>query len=277
MNPSDMEKLDELPTLPRAVEDIFHVVNDREAPLSAVAAALAQDPGTVARIVAAANAAFFVGHQTIYTVDDAAVRLGLNRVRVLATSTLLASRFRPEECPAFDQGRYWLRAMSVAMCASKLANYVPLETPSSAAYLAGLLHHAGVLALAYGFPDKTHAVLEGRDAGTREQMTLAAALQESMGIDHRAAGGYVLRRWGVPAPAAVIAETYGDPDYQGDFARLQRLIRVCIGWYRSGYQEVPENDILRALPESKIANIGASCRREDEQLRSFASQLAVAA
>ncbi|MCP1673060.1 HD-like signal output (HDOD) protein [Natronocella acetinitrilica] len=276
MSPPDIKKLDALPALPRAVQEIFHVVNDKDAPLSAVAEALGRDPATVARIVAAANAAFFVGHHTVYTVDDAAVRLGLNRVRVLATSTLLASRFRPQDCPAFDQGRFWLRAMSVAMCASKLANYVPLETPSSAAYLAGLLHHCGVLALAYAYPRECERPLMAYEVD-RDSRRLDDRLSEVLGFGHHAAGAHVLRNWGVPEAAAAIAESYSQDDYDGDYARLQALIRTCIAWYREGYGDMPDSPLLRTLPDTKIANIGASCRREDDQLRSFALQLASAA
>ena len=278
MSPSRIDQLDALPTLPRAVHEIFHIVNDKDAPLSAVAAALGRDPGTVARVIGAANAAFFVRHQTVYSVDDAAVRLGLNRVRVLATSTLLASRFRADACLAFDQSRYWRRAMSVAMCASKLANYVPLETPSGSAYLAGLLHHIGLLCIAHTFPSEADAVLSAREARTGDTPALRQYLREALGMDHHVAGGHVMRRWDVPEAVSAVAEHYGDPAYNGEFARLQGLIRLCIAWFRGGYgDELPDSPLLRTLTQSKLANIGASCRREDEQLRAYAAQLATAA
>ncbi len=273
MSPRDLAKLDALPTLPAAVQRIFQVLNDKDAPLSAVAEALAQDPGTTARIIGAANSAFFISHQAVYSVDDAAVRLGLNRIRILATSTLLASRFRPEHCPAFDQSRFWHQAMSVALCASKLANYVPLETPSGAAYLAGLLHNIGILVNAYAFPEAMNQALltYGRADNDRP---LGVLEQDLLGFNHLESGAAVLKRWDVPQSVVEAVGRWGEPESSRLVPRLAGLVRVCRQWYRSGYMQPPDCELMRVLGERKASNIANSCRREDEQLMVFAQSIA---
>lgn len=271
MTEQDLEKLEELPTLPRFVQDILAVVNDKDAPLAEVARALAVDPGTSGRVVAAANAAFFTGHQPIYSVDDAAMRLGLNRVRVLASTALLSAQLRPEACPAFDQGRFWRASMNVAMCASKLANYVPLETGTPAAYLAGLLHNIGVLANAYTFPDAMQRVLTTAE----DQPHCVAALEtDHLGFDYYRSGAAIVRRWELPEAIITAVRRHADPDYRGDWARLTAMIGASVDWYRNGYEGAPSGRILRGISESKLRNIAMSCQREDEQLKAFAAELA---
>lgn len=272
MTEPDLEKLEELPTLPRFVQDILAVVNDKDAPLADVASALAVDPGASGRIVAAANAAFFTGHQPIYSVDDAAVRLGLNRVRVLASTALLSAQFQPDTCPAFDQGRFWRSSMNVALCASKLANYVPLETGTPASYLAGLLHNIGVLANACTFPETMGQVLSA--AAADDASCLAAVEVDYLGFDHYQAGAAVLRRWQLPEAVVTAVGNHMDPAYRGDWSRLTNMVGASVDWYRTGYNELPQSRILRGISESKLENIAMSCRREDEQLKSFAAELA---
>lgn len=271
MTETDLDNLQELPTLPRFVQDILAIVNDQNAALADVAASLAMDPGASARIVAAANSAFFPSHQPIYSVDDAAVRLGMNRVRVLANTTLLSARFRPASCPAFDQGYFWRSSMSVALCASKLANYVPLESGTPAAYLAGLLHNIGVLANAYAFPSAMQGVLEAR---RHSEHCLAALEFDALGFDHCRSGAVLLQRWQMPEALVVAVGHYLDPTYRGDWGRLSGMIGACAEWYGNGYTEIPSTTILRGVSRTKLENIAMSCRREDEQLLTFAAELA---
>ncbi|SEP16404.1 HDOD domain-containing protein [Aquisalimonas asiatica] len=274
MAQQDLERIEELPTLPRFVQDILKVVNDKDAPLPDVAAALAMDPGTSGRVVSAANAAFFTGYQPIYSVDDAAVRLGLNRVRVLATTTLLSAQFQSCSCPALNQGRFWRASMNVALCASKLGNYVPLETETAAGYLAGLLHNIGVLANAHVFPDAMQRALTADD---RDDTRLAEREQRELGFDHYQSGSRLLASWDLPDPLVTVVAHHADPDYQGDWARLTDMVGACVDWYRAGYEDRPTRRILRGISEPKLNNIGMSCRREDEQLGTFAEEVAGAA
>ncbi len=274
MTQQDLEKLEELPTLPRFVRDILAVVNDKDAPLAEVGKALAVDPGTSARVVAAANAAFFTGYQPIYSVDDAAVRLGLNRVRVLASTALLSAQFRAEACPAFDQARFWCASMNVAMCASKLANYVPLETGTPASYLAGLLHNIGVLANAYTFPEQMNRVFTAAADGAH---CVEALEMDYLGFDHLQSGAAVLRRWELPEAIVTAVSHHADPDYRGEWSRLTAMIGASVDWYRHGFQGAPGGRILRGISESKLRNIAMSCQREDKQLQVFAAQLGSAA
>lgn len=273
MTRADPDQLQQLPGLPRALQEILVTVNDADAALADVAAALAKDPGCSARVVAAANAAFLSAYQPVDSVNAAAMRLGLNRVRVLASTVLLSARFRPEACPAFEPERFWRASMNVALCAAKLGHYVPVEPGAPAPYLAGLLHNIGLLVTAYAFPETMDRVL--RATATRGDCLEAVEVDE-LGFDHHQAARWVLERWQLPVGVVQVVANHSDPDYRGEWSRLTALIGAAAAWYRQQYAGVPGDSVLRGIARAKLENIALSCRNEDAQLQSFANRVAAA-
>jgi len=270
-----LSRLDELPPMPQIAREVLQVLNDREAGLAEVAASMSREPGLTGRLVAAANAAFFSGQRPIYNVDDAAVRLGLNRVRVIAISILLGTKFNPSRCPLFDPKRYWFEAMKTAICASKLVNYVAIEVARDAAYLCGLLHNIGLLLCAYSFPDEMEEVFEtAREDADRR---LTEIQRERLGFDYHEAGSALLTRWGMPPEVVSVVGHYHEERYEGDCQRLAGLIRICQAWAASNFREVPDSEQLRGVREESVDRVGQSCLAERDQLESFAFMLCSAA
>ena len=275
MDSHALSRLDALPPMPHLAQDVLRVLNDDAANLAEIAVSLSREPGLTARIVAAANAAFFAGQRPVYSVDDAAVRLGLNRVRVLATTALLGSHFNARACGFFDPRRYWFDAMKAAFCASRMADCVPLETASSAAYLCGLLHNIGLLMMAFTYPAEMSDVFEAAKADSGR--SLSGLERERLGFDHHQAGGELLKRWRLPREVSAAVSGCSEEDYAGDFPRLVRLTGICAQWAQDGFQDIPRDPSLRAVDERRLTWIGQSCQREEEQLQSFAYMLCSAA
>ncbi|MFO7857883.1 MAG: HDOD domain-containing protein [Ectothiorhodospiraceae bacterium] len=273
MSRPDPDQLQHLPGLPRALQEILVIVNDAEATLADVAAALAKDPGCSARVVAAANAAFLSAYQPVDSVNTAAMRLGLNRVRVLASTALLSTCFRPDACPGFEPERFWRASMNVALCSAKLVHYVPVERGGPASYLVGLLHNIGLLVTVYAFPEAMDRVF--RLAAERGSCLEAIEVDE-LGFDHHQAAQWVLERWQLPEAVVQVVANHADPDYRGDWARLAAMVGAARAWYQQRYQAVPADAILRGIARSKLENIALSCRNEDAQLHAFASRIAAA-
>lgn len=270
-----LSRLAELPPMPQIAREVLQVLNDREAGLAEVAASMSREPGLTGRLVAAANAAFFSGQRPIYNVDDAAVRLGLNRVRVIAISILLGTKFNPARCPLFDAKRYWFEAMKTAICASKLVNYVAIEVARDAAYLCGLLHNIGLLLCAYSFPDEMEEAFEA--ARETAERPLTSIQKDVLGFDYHEAGAALLARWGMPTEVVAVVRHYPDEGYEGEFQRLAGLVRICQRWAASNFRDVPEAEQLRAVREESVARVGQSCLAERDQLESFAFMLCSAA
>lgn len=273
MSSLSLQRLDALPPLPVVVQEILQVLNDPQADFSGIGRVLAREPGLTGRIVGAANAAFFSGLRPVYSVDDAAARLGLNRLRVIATAILLGTRFNPRRCPGFSARLYWYQAMRTADCASRLAQLVPVETAKEAAYLGGLLHNIGLLANAYSFPEEMERVFRSTEA-----VSLSERERRLLGFDHHQSGAELLQRWRLPAEVVTVVRHLRDEGYRGEFARLAQVVRTAARWAEEGFRGLPpQSESLRGVEEAALRQLGESCQRDAAQLESFAQMLAAAA
>lgn len=275
MKAKALERLESLPPIPMVAQEILKVLNDNHASIAQVAKAISLEPGLTGKLVASANAAFFSGQRPIYSVDDAAVRLGLNRVRVMATSVLLGAQLNTARCPSFDARRFWSQAMKAASCAGKLVQLVPVETAKEAANLCGLLHNIGLLANAHCFPEEMESILQGLavDPG----FPLSAREEQALGFNHHEAGGELLSRWQMPAEIVAAVRHVQDDGYQGDYARLAEVVRLAVRWAEGNFEQLPDFSTLRGVEEAKLKQIGDSCRREAGQLEAFAQMMGAAA
>lgn len=271
MSGSSLDKIDTLPPLPYVTHEILLAVNDGTADLRGIAAILSKEPGLTARIVAMANSAFFASQRPVYSVEDAVVRLGLNRVRVLSASILLAKYFDAGRCSPFHTERYWYDAVGTAFCAARLSRFLSINESGDAAYLAGLLHNIGLLLLVYVFPLEMANVLARRE--NDPDQALSALERQFIGTDHHEAGRLLLSEWGLPAEIVLVAGHSHEARYVGPHADLIEVVRFARVWTNVFFTEQPESPLADRLAPEALSAIGEACRREHDQLQAFARLL----
>lgn len=157
--------LDELPQLPAAIGQLFEALSDDDTDRHRLAGILDQSPSLAAKLVGLANSAYFSRASRVNGISDAIFVIGFRTVRSLATATALQEPFANNQCPAFHPGRFWLQAVLTAHVARELAKKAStrLSLNPDEAYLSGLLHGIGLMALAYLFPEDLNQILEHRD------------------------------------------------------------------------------------------------------------------
>ncbi len=260
-----------LPALPYAGHEILVATSSEEPDISDVAATIAREPGLAARIVAIANHAFFKRQEAVYSLEQAILRIGLNRVRVLATSLLLNQVFDASACPAFQLERYWHDALTTGFCAARLAPHTASREEQEAAYLGGVLHSIGLLLLVHTFPHTMDRVLAEHEADP--ERPLAALTYAALGCEYGEAGELLLREWEVPEALAVIAGHAHRPGYHGEHAALVETVRFAHEWLQQGLDpQRPEGG--PDLPEATLERIARACEAERESLAAFAQLLA---
>jgi len=176
--------LDELPQLPAAVHQLLEALCDDDIDRKRLADIIDRCPSLAAKLVGLANSAYFRRSSAVTGLSDAIFVIGFRTVRSLATATALQAPFENHRCPAFHSGRFWLHAVLTAHVARELAkNAAPdLSLNPEEAYLAGLLHGLGLLALVHLFPDEMNEILERSDL---TQASMAAPIQQKFGATHR--------------------------------------------------------------------------------------------
>ncbi|WP_018954845.1 HDOD domain-containing protein [Thioalkalivibrio sulfidiphilus] len=274
-----VRQLQSLAPLPVVAQRLLADLDRKDLSLGQLSEVIEMDPALTARIVGLANSAYFANRQPVYSVGDAVGRvLGLDMVRNLALGIVLSGPFDTQACRAFDAERFWFTAMATATLSVPLLGLVRDREPVAGewAYLAGLLHELGLLALCALFPAEMSKVLSQTDAAK----PLAVRTRQALGIDAMEAGAVLARRWKLPEGVAVVMAHYDAPGYQGPHSQLSALVGLAACLAVSLHQGRDDPELRRpwlltlGLGEEDITPLLQRNQPRVEALRALARQLA---
>lgn len=182
-----------LPPVPRLYRRLSCMLEDPNAAIEDVAELIESDPAIAAKTLQIANSPLFcVGHK-MARLRDAVSRLGIAMVRNIA---MVSELFRPAGETAVPPARLESEAelaARVGLVASSL--FGRTSGLRDAAFMAGLLHGVGRLALWTIKPDWERQVAEhvANCGGSTDEAEHAL-----FGADQAGVGGYLLGLWGLP-------------------------------------------------------------------------------
>lgn len=180
-----------LPSPPQTLLALLRLCQDEDAGTRELAELIATDPVLSAKVLQVAHsAAYQPADAQALTLLQATSRLGTALIKVLVISELVAQTFNAlKPAGGVDLRAFWKHSLSVALLARELAG--PLNYPSAEeAYLAGLLHNIGRLALLVAAPQQAQPLFL-----TPDDSTLCAQERQTLGMTHAAAGAWLLGRW----------------------------------------------------------------------------------
>lgn len=223
---SSIRRLRSLSPLPRTSQLLLQMLSDPDLDMLRLAEIVEQTPALAARILGVANSAFFARATAVRDVPDAIIRvLGLHLVRDLSISFVLSQPFDLKDCPRFDAMRYWTTAMESAVLAQLMTIRLPVaDSPTPAeAYLGGLLHNLGLLALVHVAPDAMDAVFAR--AGCEQSEDLSSVEHQALGLDHALAGAELAIAWRLPT---LLAVAMGPPNARPQPHRHRLLLSILL-------------------------------------------------
>ncbi|MDB5296544.1 MAG: putative two-component system sensor histidine kinase, partial [Phycisphaerales bacterium] len=216
-----LQQLEELPTLPAVAARVLAVTSDGDSSAADVVRLIESDPALSARILQLTRRSDRGVRDDATTVGRAVVLLGFDAVRnaVLAVSVFQALGPSDGGGGAGDRGgaghgngpaggnrrvgreELWKHCLAVACCAELLAEQLPGgghggggATPSDA-FLCGLLHDLGKIALDVALPKSYARVVEAADLLRGDIADLERTV---IGVDHQVAGKRLAERWQLP-------------------------------------------------------------------------------
>jgi len=271
--------LDDLPPLPKVAQLILHEISDENVDIQKLSEMIEMEPGLVARIVGLANSAFFAPSEKIYTVADAIIKiLGLNTVKSLVLSILMASSFNVAKCKGFRLDAYWYVAMMSATIIRKLVPLMkapPNEVEPSVAYTSGLLHNIGLLVLVHCFSDEMEKVFDQEPNFATN--SFIEAEKTIISLTHPEAGGVLSRKWHVPEAMAVVIENNQNPNYSGEYEKMTLLTGMASKIAYQLYQKqdnikIEDVNILKrlSLDSSNITRVIKDVASNREQVEAIA-------
>lgn len=181
----------QLPALPQILLRIVELCERDDVGLAELGGVVGKDAGIAARVVAIANSPYYNRGRAIDTVDKGLAVLGTTTVRRIALNQAVIELFgRFRGARGFDLGPFWRHTLLTAVLARQIAQQLGYPNPEEA-YLAGLLHDVGRLALLTVAQQDYLPLFES----WREEASLLEDERALFGMDHAQTGAWLAERW----------------------------------------------------------------------------------
>jgi HD-like signal output (HDOD) protein len=219
-----VRNLNSLPALPVIAQKLMALKLDSEEGERQMMLLIAQDPMISAKIIGLANSPLLGASRHIATIKDAAMLLGLNRVKSVATGIAVMSLVS-KPIGRFDPQELWLHNMAVAFAMLPVVRAMPVRNrpQDDQIFLAGMLHDIGYLALAHLDTQRSD------DLHTRfviEPDRLAIEVErELLEITHDELGAELAKHWNLPSEIVAVLRYHHTPD-AAEAAEGQPLVRI---------------------------------------------------
>ena len=206
-----IEQIESLPPLPAIVHRILTVSEAPNSSADDVARVLSEDPAIAAKILRVANSPFYEMSREVTQVSRAVVMLGSIAVRNLVLGICARDSMPHPAGHIPEHATLWRHSIAVGAASELIAREVGLRPPEEA-FVAGLLHDIGQLAMVIFQPEAFRALLEQQGHG----VGFLALEREQFGLDHTEAGFMILTRWGLPDPLCHIVRHHHEQEIDAD-------------------------------------------------------------
>ncbi len=253
----------ELPVIAPVTAEILELLQRPDAGVDQVAELVSKDPSIVAGLLRLANSGRFGTTRGIADIRDACLRIGNRRALAVAQRIAVAGLY-DMNLPQLSgiAEAMWLNVDVCALGSRQLSELLGEDDPD-AAYVEGLLHNVGELALL-----RVLAALPDRIAPGAAGLEQVRELLESA---HEHFGKAVLKRWRMPARfiRAASAHHSAPPGLEDRTGRLRRL-RILLSWtmaVRVGYEYLPGQ--ITPDPAPICAELGLELDAVEELFRAI--------
>ena len=154
-----LEGLEQMPTIPVVLAPLLKYLEQPldQLDVQRVVDLISQDKSLAAQCLRMANSPAFGRWQTVDSIRNAVVALGLQRMRDIALSCSVL-KLLPKDKTSIDPIVFWEHSLGCALVCRQFARKIGFSDPSKA-YLAGLLHDIGIVAHLWILPREFAATL----------------------------------------------------------------------------------------------------------------------
>ncbi|WP_435627324.1 HDOD domain-containing protein [Candidatus Ferrigenium straubiae] len=221
-----LANLDSLPAMPDTAQKLLALPLDTDEGEAQMLKLIEQDPQISAKIISLANSPVMGIPRKLNKVSDAAMLLGLTRVKSVAVG--IASMSHLAQSPAgkyFKAQDLWLHSMTVAIVMHTIAQAMPRDTRPNEdqIFLTGLLHDIGFMAL-HHIDAEASDLLHHQLLVQSDRPILEVEL-ETLGITHCYIGAQLGRHWHLPEELITVLG-YHHPPYVEEAAPDNPLVRL---------------------------------------------------
>lgn len=212
-----------LPAMPQILVKLIEHLQADDLGMQELATLISRDAGMTGKLMAVANSSAYHRGQRSANLEQSLVALGTDMIKTLVISDSVFQTFNsfPHSGSA-DLRRFWKGSLTAAVLARDAARLLDYAHPEEA-YLAGLLHNVGRLALLAAAP-KEYAV----NFFAPDDDDLCAIEQRTLEITHTEAGAWLIERWQLDSFLADAVLYHHEPSERLEASHpLIRIVRLA--------------------------------------------------
>jgi len=253
-----LAKIQDLKAFPAVAQKVMQILSEPDLKIMSLAKAVRDDPALGAKVMRAANSAFYSRGRQIASFDQAVVRLGRSAVRDLVAAVATMELFADSK----GIGRRFRDHCAATASVSQVLVQRLSPSFSEGAFLAGLLHDIGKLLL-ISAGEGLYDVMSTDDLVNPDRAHLVE--RGALGFDHAVLAGQILWHWQIPAPVPKVVAwhhqpslAYGDPgvDVLTSMVRIADHLGPAITADDSTFEKFAES--FAEGPDCRFAGVSAS-------------------
>jgi HD-like signal output (HDOD) protein len=210
-----------LPTLSPVALRLIELASDENSSIDDMVKTIEKDPSLALRLLKLANSAFFASLQPCSTLRQAVIKIGFQRLRIMALSISLRDTFPMGKAGPLDYEKFWRTSLYRAIIAKSIAEHLKKINPDEA-FISALLMEIGLLIFFDLF-------IKGKDEDVMLEPepldTLLTWEKEKYGLDHRQVGAVALKYWHFPESIITCQNVYEKPAIIEE--ELPLLVKLC--------------------------------------------------
>jgi len=253
--------------MPQILIKLIEHLQADDAGMPELAALIAKDAAMTSKILTVANSSAYHRNQRTVGLEQSLVSLGTDMIKTLVISESVFQTFNSfPHSGSTDLRGFWKGSLTTAVIARDIAKQ--MEYPHvEEAYLAGLLHNVGRLALLATAP-KEYAF----NFTARDDEDLCAVEQRTLQITHSEAGAWLIERWNLDSFLADSVLYHHEPITRLEAAHpLIRMVRLAhlLCCHDDQEQAIAESARLCNLDASQLELIIKNAARQVEKSANY--------
>lgn len=182
-----------LPSPPAIAVKIIQTVKDDNASFGKLADIVSSDPALSARILKVANSSFYAPPFKIGNIEKAITLFGVNTLKNIALSFVIARDMRRCSNDSFDFEFFWKRSVTAAVGADILASLINYKSDDT--FVTALLQDIGIVIMHLCRSDDYLKVIDEKKTS---RLAIDVIEKKLFGFDHQEIGAEILKNWGFP-------------------------------------------------------------------------------
>lgn len=243
-----IETITELPIMPQTAQNIVALRANPDATVEDILRIVEQDPSLAAQVVYWARSPLH-GHPGPVDSLETAIRriLGLENTLNLLLGSSASRTFQiPADGPVGLQN-FWRNSVYCAALVGELVKLLPESdaVKPGLAYLSGLLHNFGYLALGHLFPARFF--LFNRFLAVNRHLPLGVLERYVLGVEHWVIGAWLMQAWSMPEEVVAAVRWHHHEDCTQPHAEYSNLVLIADRLLHHVGMGEENNDRLPAL------------------------------